>query len=314
MVTIFVIDGDMDIRTIDLHRLDTKYAHIRIMDQGRIRRLAESILQHGQIEPMLVLQGETLVLMDGYKRNAALHYLGRDTGKIRIATMPEKHGLFQLLRQGSCRRWEVIEEAGIIQELYSRFGYSLSAIGRQIGRDKSFVKRRLDLLKALPDEILRLVMSGVISTWAASRVLVPLARANAAHAVKLAAYLEKEPISTRQLRLFYKHYQKSNQEVRKRMIDSPGLFLRSVDIMNDTGDQGPEEKWLRDANAVCGILQRLNTSVPTVFYPGQEKKLRSRLLIRAARARRMSLELRDRIKECLRDDRTDKGTTHQGTA
>ncbi len=303
----------MDIQTIELHRLDTKYAHIRIMDQGRIRRLADSILRHGQIEPMVVLEAETLVLMDGYKRNAALHYLERDTGKIRIETGAEDHGLFQLLLQGSSRRWEVIEEAGIIQELHSRFGCSLSEIGRRIGRDKSFVKRRLDLLEALPDEILKLVMSGAISTWAASRVLVPLARANAADAVKLAAYLEKEPASTRQLRLFHEHYQKSNREVRRRMIDSPGLFLKSIEVMKNTDDQGPEEKWLRDANAVCGILQRLQARVPSVFYPEQEKKLRRRLLIRAARTRSMSLELRDRIKECLQDDRTDQGTTHQGT-
>jgi ParB/RepB/Spo0J family partition protein len=302
----------MDIQTIELHRLDTKYAHIRIMDQVRIRRLADSILRHGQIEPMVVLEAETLVLIDGYKRNAALQYLERDTGKIRIETGAEDHGLFQLLLQGSSRRWEVIEEAGIIQELHSRFGCSLSEIGRRIGRDKSFVKRRLDLLEALPEEILKLVMSGTISTWAASRVLVPLARANAADAVKLAAYLEKEPASTRQLRLFHEHYQKSNREIRRRMIDSPGLFLKSIEVMNNTDDQGPEEKWLRDANAVCGILQRLHARVPSVFYPEQEKKLRRRLLIRAARTRSMSLELRDRIKECLQDVKADQGTTHQG--
>jgi len=53
----------MDIQTIELHRLDTKYAHIRIMDQVRIRRLADSILRHGQIEPMVVLEAETLVIL-----------------------------------------------------------------------------------------------------------------------------------------------------------------------------------------------------------------------------------------------------------
>ena len=302
----------MAIQTFDLHRLDMKYDHIRIVNQASIRRLADSIYKYGQIEPMVVQQ-EGLVLMDGYKRYAALQYLGRDTGKVRLDSAPEDQVLVQLLAQNSRRCWEPVEEAGIIQELHRRFGCSLGEIGRKIGRDKSFVKRRLDLIEALPEEILKLVMSGAISSWAASRVLVPLARANAAGAAKLAACLEQESVSTRQLAMFYEHYKKSNRQVRKRMFDSPCLFLKSAGIIRDD-HIGPEEKWIRDANAVCGILQRLHAQAPTVFYPDQEKKLRNRMLIRAANARRLSLELRDRIKECLLDDRAGKGRAHKGTA
>ncbi len=294
---------------IELHRLDMKYAHTRIMNQVRIRRLADSIHKYGQVEPMTVIQtDDVFVLVDGYKRTAALKYLGRDTGKIHLLTGGEDDGLFQLMINNSNRPMEAIEEACIIQELHVCFQCSLGEIGRRIGRDKSFVKRRFDLAQVLPEEILKLVMKGAISTWAAERVLVPLARANATDAIKLAAYLEKEPVSTRQLQLFYEHYKKSNRQIRRRMFDSPDLFFKSLEAVHSSGNEGPEERWMRDANSVCGIIQRLHDKVPEAFYAEQEKKLRTRLLVRAARVRRMSLELRDRIRECLKDDRSDHRT------
>jgi hypothetical protein len=103
-------------------------------------------------------------------------------------------------------------------------------------------------------------------------VLVPLARANASDAVKLAAHLERESMSTRELMLFYGHYQKSNRQVRERMLQSPGLFIRSSQALNGSKDESPEERWLHDAKVVCAILDRMREKAETVFYPHQEKK------------------------------------------
>jgi len=63
-----------------------------------------------------------------------------------------------------------------------------------------------------------------------------------------------------------------------------------------------EEKWLRDAGAVCGILGRLQNKTDIVFYPNQEKTLRRKLLGEAARTRRLTLSLYESIKEQLRHD------------
>lgn len=292
----------MNTTEIDLHRIELRYAHIRVTDESKIRKLAHSISQHGQIEGMLTVPGGskgTCILIDGYQRQAALRYIGRDTGIITMSELSEKQTLFQLLRGSGKRQWETIEEAGLIQELYHRFDYSFSEIGKRIGRDKSYVKRRMDLLESLPEDVLKHVLSGVISTWAASRVLVPLARANPEDAKKLAAQLEHTPMSTRQLQAFYEHFQKANRQVRQRMLNSPSLFMKSNEFLNSSkkNEQGPEEKWLRDAGAVCGILQRLQQQTDVVFYPNQEEKLRCKLLERASRASKLTLELQQKIKE-----------------
>lgn len=293
MVTI-----EMKHQKTDLHQLKLRYSRIRVCNIKRIHRLAASISLHGQLEPLVtVAEEERFVLIDGYQRYRALKEIGRDTADILTVEITEEESLLQLLTQRGERQWEAIEEAGIIQELHHRFKYSFGEIGKKTGRDKSYVKRRLDLLESLPEEILKRVLSGTISTWSANRVLVPLARANAEDATRLAAHLEKSPLSTRELKTFYDHYQKSNRKIRKRMIDSPGLFIKTS--ATSSNKDGPEEKWLRDAGAVCGILGRLQKDTEIVFYPNQEKKLRRKLLGEAARTRRLTLSLYEKIREHL---------------
>ncbi len=304
----------MEKEIIDLHLLELRYAHIRVKNEARVRRLADSISRHGQLEAMLAVSSEDnqLILVDGYFRYAALKYLGKDTGLARVVDEPESQTLYQLLILRGERQWEAIEEAGLIQELHRRFSYSLSEIGRQIGRDKSYVKRRMDLLESLPEEILSQVIAGTISTWAASRVLIPLARANPSDATRLAAHLEREPMSTRELQLFYEHYQKANRQVRERMLTHPALFIKSIQAVAGNKNESPEEKWLHDAKVVCTILDRLRDKADTVFYPNQEQKLRRQLLIRAAKARRLAVELQQKIKERLGYDRPHQRASDPG--
>lgn len=92
------------------------------------------------------------------------------------------------------RRWAVIKEAGLIQELYLRHGYSLRSIAQRLGRSPLLIKRRLDLIRSLPDEILELVPAK-----AANRALVPLARANS----DAARILARQPLSTRKRQRFH---------------------------------------------------------------------------------------------------------------
>ena len=304
----------MEKQTVDLHLLELRYAHIRVKHEAQVRRLADSISRHGQLEAMLAVssQDDRLILVDGYQRHAALKYLGQDAGLVTVVNEPESQILCQLLIHRGERQWEAIEEAGLIQELHRRFSYSLSEIGRRIGRDKSYVQRRMDLLESLPEEILSQVIAGVISTWAANRVLIPLARANCTDATRLAAHLEREPMYTRELQVFYEHYQKANRQVRERMLDQPALFIKSIHALAGSKDESPEEKWLHDAKVVCAILDRLRDKADTVFYPNQEQKLRRRLLIRAAKARRLTVELQQKIKERLEYDRPHKRASNPG--
>jgi hypothetical protein len=85
----------------------------------------------------------------------------------------------------------------LIREIRDRHGLSQSKIAHLMGCNQSWVARRLGIIDCLSDEILDLVRKGHISTWAAARVLAPMARAIPGHAHILAEQLAKNPISTR---------------------------------------------------------------------------------------------------------------------
>jgi hypothetical protein len=166
--------------------------------------------------------------------------------------------------------------------MHRRFGFSLGNIAQRLGRNKSWVKRRLDLVEALPDQILKAVLSSKLSTWAASRVMAPLARANASDAEKLMAQLEKEPLSTRDLSRFYEHYKNSNQSVRSRMVENPPLFIKALNEKDKDKEardirDGPEGKWFKDIQIVCRMLKRLIETSEQVCYPRQDGLKRKRL-------------------------------------
>jgi len=300
----------MDILQIEIHRLELRYSHIRIKSTARIRSLVQSIADHGQLQPLLVVAAadDRLILIDGYQRLAALRQLGRDTAKVTRLAAGEEQAILQLLVRRGDRPLEAIEVAGFIQELHRRFNQSLGEIGRRIGRDKSWVKRHLDLLEALPEEVLREVQAGTVSTWAAGRILAPLARANPEAAAKLAAKLDKEPLTTRQLQTFYDHYRQANRPTRDKMIESPGIFLKSLEADKEKKEDGPEAGWQQGVRAVCGILRRLKKTVVQVFSPDEEKEL----LDQTAQMAGLLKELQKILTELSGHDRPEQRRVDQG--
>jgi ParB family chromosome partitioning protein len=185
---------------VDLGSLDLRYAHTRVAKPKLLDMLTTSIERYGQITPVFTIpeQGR-FVLIDGYVRVGAIKRLGRDTIIAEVHEIPEQGALFHLLGESGQRQWEAVEQAWIIRDLKERFGCSLREIARGIGYDASWVTRRLSLIDGLPDEVLKTVCTGHVSTYAATRVLVPLARANRDHAEKLVAHLAHSPLSTREL-------------------------------------------------------------------------------------------------------------------
>jgi len=284
---------------IDIHLLDLRYAHTRIKNAAALAKMQNSIIRYGQIVPALAVpENNKFILIDGYLRLKALKACGHDCIKLQVIEESEADSLFVMLAKNNDRQWEVIEQAGLIQELHSRFTYSFGEIARRLGRDKSWVKRRLDLIDSLPEEIRQAVMTGKLSTWSASHVLVPLSRVNEKDACQLTEKLLRDPLSTRELARLYEHYKKSNRVVRDRIIADPALFARTIRLQDHKQDarqinDGPEGKWLKDITIVCHILKRLITTAEYVFYPEQDLFHRRQRQIWIKKAEKMIIELKE---------------------
>jgi ParB family transcriptional regulator, chromosome partitioning protein len=257
---------------LDLHRLELRFAASRVVEPRAVERLARSIEQCGQIVPCIAVaeaNGAPLVLVDGYRRVAALRRLGRDAARVERWQCELAEALVRVLARAEGRPLAAIEEALLIRELVHGLGLSQHELARRCGRDVSWVSRRLALLAALPDAALAAVRQGGLSSWAACRVVVPLARANSEHADRLIEGLRRAPLSTRELRCWFDHYRKASRIVRERMVDQPRLFLDAVRESGELRDgkrlrDGPEGECRADLRIIEAVIARLRKRLQTL--------------------------------------------------
>ena len=260
--------------TLDLHRLDLRYAPLRLPDPPAIVRLARSIEADGQLVPCIAVAGEdeAFILVDGYRRIAALRHLGRDTAEVECWQADLAQALLGVLARSRSRSFAPIEEAFLLRELITGAQLSQHEVARRCGRDVSWVSRRLQLLGGLSDALLDAVRQGQVSTWAAVRILGPLARANAAHAEQLLASLRKTPLSTRQLANWFAQYQRASRPVRERMVESPQLLLEAVAARQEEKvaerlREGPEGEVLADLRILEAVGARLKRRLSALSSP-----------------------------------------------
>jgi ParB-like chromosome segregation protein Spo0J len=306
-----------EIREIEIGQIDLRYEHTRIHKPQRVSSLASAIKRCGQIIPVITVKEDDLpfVLMDGYLRIAALKRCGKDTVMAEIWRCKEAEALVQVFMRTQERRWEALEQAYMIKELQERHQLSQGKIAALMGKDKSWVSRRVSLLQVLSDDILQMVRMGQVSTWAATRVLAPLARANPDHATTLTASLLKEQISTRDLAAFFKHYQKANRRQRDNMILNPRLFFKALHAKNEDEETrwlkgGPEGNWVKDLKMTGHILRRLIQQVPVVIYKGQSHLDRRIVMTAFEDARGLMLSLEKKIRRLDTNEESRNQTDH----
>ena len=306
-----------EVKEIEIAHLDLRYAHTRIHRPERVFVLASSIERFGQILPVIVLREgvNSFVLIDGYLRVKAMRRCMRDTVIAEIWECREEEALVEVLARAHSRKWDLLEEAALIRELHQQYHLSQSRIASLLGRKQGWVSGRLALYHALSEDLLELIRKGAISTWAATRVIAPIARAITEHGKVLSENLTKASLSTRELALFFRHYQKANRKQRENMVREPLLLLKALRAREEAAESkslqgGAEGKWLRDLRVIVHMLRGLRKAVPIIFYPGQ-CHLDQRILLTAfEESQEEFVELEKEIRRFDRDDYPGEPTSH----
>ena len=258
--------------TLEHHCLEMPYAQCRLPRLQYLQKLTQSIEQNGQLVPVILVPKahQKWILMDGHLRVKALKRLGQDLIQSEIWDCDVNEALLMLLKEQASSPLQIIEEALLLQALYAQQGLSQNDIALRLGRDKSWVNRRLSFLNVLPESVIQAVLLGKISLWVATRVLVPLARANAHHVKQLLDYLLKESLSSREVQCFYEYYQRANLPERTKMLQDPGLFLKAQQFIaaekaTHSLRAGPEGEWNKQCGFILIALKRLIALNPNVF-------------------------------------------------
>ena len=183
MALVRVLAVDAARLEVDLHLLELRFSGARLLEPQAVDKLARSIERNGQIVPLIVVSSpdssaaegtERLVLIDGYRRVAALRRLGRDRASVERWPCDLTEAVLGVLARTQGRSFAAIEETLLLRDA-----------ARRCARDGSWVNRRLQLLASLPEAALAAVREGRLSSWAAARVIALLARANSGHADRL---------------------------------------------------------------------------------------------------------------------------------
>jgi ParB-like chromosome segregation protein Spo0J len=305
-----------EVKEIEIAHLQLRYAHTRIHRPERVSSLASSIERFGQIIPVIALREgmDSFVLIDGYLRVKAVRRCRRDTVAAEIWECKEEEALVEVLARAHTRKWDLIEEAALLRELYHQYHLPQSRIASLLGRKQGWVSGRLALYDALSEDILELIRKGCISTWAATRVIAPIARAIPEHGKVLSESLTKEDLSTRDLALFFRHYQKANRKQRENMVLQPALFLKALRAREEATEakglkEGVEGKWLRELRWIAHRLRGLLKEVPTLFYSGQGNLDRRILLTALEESQGLFVELEKKIRRLDRDDHPGEPTS-----
>lgn len=280
------MSGSITITSVEIVHLELAYSHTRIERPRRIVQLADSLMRHGQLLPIVVVAAAThprFVLIDGYQRVEAARRAGLDTLQAQVWPGPARDALCQLLARDGARQFDVFEQAALLCELKVSHRLNQNQIALAMGRHPSWVGRRLALIEQLPQAAMAAVRAGWLSSWSASRVLVPLARANGEHAKALLGAIKGHPVTSRQLQGFWHHYQKANRGVRQKMAAEPILFFQSLAARQSQGQaklasDGPEGRWRRNMHTVKHILTGCELKAHEVFYP-QQTTLDQRVLL-----------------------------------
>jgi len=245
---------------VEFQQLDRGLEHLRVRSPQRQRRLLASLAEAGQQTPIVVVavadQPERYLVIDGYKRIAALGQLGHDTVEAVVWPMSEAEAL---LLERSLRLGEqetALEQGWLLAELEARFGFGLEDLARRFDRDVSWVSRRLALVEILPQSIQQQVREGKIGAHVAMKVLVPVARANIEDCERMAAAFARAHWSTREAGQLYETWRKGSPAVRKRLLEHPELLLKSRREIETSAQRNELAELMRDLEMVTAITNR----------------------------------------------------------
>ncbi|MBT4606538.1 MAG: ParB N-terminal domain-containing protein, partial [Thiotrichales bacterium] len=255
---------------VDIHRLDLRFQETRIERPKALARLTQSIAEVGLRLPVQVADtGNTLILVDGYQRIRAFDALNRDRIPCEFCKAPLGAVLGEWFDHQHSRKLEAIEEAWLIDQLLHS-GQDRRQIASDLGRSESWISHRLVLLDGLDIPYQDAMRKGILSSWAASRIFVPFARANRKDADQLLQSLHQSSFSTRELELWYSHYQNSHDEQRAHLLSHPRLFLDALKRQQEkceVKELDPAQRWIRKMDGILRQLNGLEGQIEKVLSP-----------------------------------------------
>ena len=304
---------------LEFHQLDRRWEHLRVRCPARQRQLLASLAEVGQQTPIVVVavagQVDRYVVIDGYKRLAALQQLGRDTVEAVVWPLSEAEALVLDRSLRFSAHETALEEGWLLAELEQRYGYGQEELARRFDRSLSWVSRRLALVDLLPEALQQQVREGRLSAHVAMKFLVPVARVSLDDCQRMAAALVQHHCNTRQAGQLYAAWRDGSPLVRQRLLDQPELFFKTQPPAEPQASPAGAAALLRDLEIAVAILSRARRRLAGVGVAEMDRPQRQAVRGQIEHLRYQLHRLAERIPEEERPDVEPIPTDHDsGTA
>lgn len=178
-----------------VERISDRLSCLRLSLDSSARQMETSLRQHGQLAPVLCCRIEGAVeVADGFKRLRAARQLGWNALRVEVHAAQWSEAKLMVLHSNRTQGLSDLEQAWVVRSLYREDQLSQPQIARLMGRDKSWVCRRLMLAEALATGVEADVRLGLLVASAA-REIARLPRGNQ---VDCARVVVRRGLTTRQ--------------------------------------------------------------------------------------------------------------------
>lgn len=153
-------DRNSSVESIQIERIvPNRYQPRQVFDSSKITELAESIDEHGLLQPIVVrpIEENMYEIVAGERRFRALQSLHKSQADVIIRHMnDEETAVVALIENIQRENLSAVEEAEAYKKLLEIGGTTQSELAKSLGKSQSFIANKLRLLKLAPKVINRL--------------------------------------------------------------------------------------------------------------------------------------------------------------
>ena len=169
-------DRNSNVESIQIERIvPNRYQPRQVFDPSKLKELAESIDEHGLLQPIVVrpIEEHMYEIIAGERRFRALQSLQKSHADVSIRDMSdEETAVVALIENIQRENLSVVEEAEAYKKLLEIGNTTQSELAKSLGKSQSFIANKLRLLKLAPKVIVRLREGKITERHA--RAVLPL--------------------------------------------------------------------------------------------------------------------------------------------
>lgn len=225
------IDGLERISLNDIKRNENQPR--KFFNEEKIDELAESIREHGVIQPIIVVKsGNGYEIVAGERRWRAARKAGLSEIPAVVRKLTKEQNMFFAIVENMQREdLSPIEEAESIKNMMETFKLTQEEVSKSIGKSRPYITNSLRLLK-LPNEIQNMISDGDISSGH-GKVLVTIE--DKEKQIELAKKIVSENISVRGIEDILKNKKGRRGKPAKRSPKSSDLLLIERELKEALG-------------------------------------------------------------------------------